>query len=248
MRPFQATVEDVTFNPNNSNVFASVGDDLLLLLWDSRQGTKPTHTVATEHTMDVNSVSWNPVHDHLLATGSSDKRVHLYDLRRLPNSNQKKGSGADNTVHQNVMRHNFTAHESTIIQVDWSPHGGHLISCADDGFLNVWDMARVPPKNPPLYTQERSAASSSGFEYSNGLGGDETRPRELMLRHAGHRGAVVGFAWNPHCPSGWTVASLSDESKAAGLSGGVLQVWRPNNLLYRPTRQVLKDVTRYMND
>ena len=39
------TVEDVAFHCQQAELFASVGDDLRLLLWDARAGTSPVTKV-----------------------------------------------------------------------------------------------------------------------------------------------------------------------------------------------------------
>ena len=74
-------VEDVCWHPSNPNVFASVGDDGKLLVWDSRKADPVERCAA--HTGQINSVGFNPFSDYLVATAASDKTVALFDIRKI---------------------------------------------------------------------------------------------------------------------------------------------------------------------
>lgn len=97
-------VEDVDWNKHQPTIFASVGDDSSLLLWDCRQGSASVlKTVTNAHTYgtsgssssgsssstgasqgcDVNCVSFNPFDEFTLATGGSDGSVKIWDTRNL---------------------------------------------------------------------------------------------------------------------------------------------------------------------
>jgi histone-binding protein RBBP4 len=75
-------VEDVAWHNMNPDIFASVGDDKNLMLWDLRDKKPIGQTVA--HTAEVNCVQFNPSEQYLLATGSADRTVVLHDTRFLP--------------------------------------------------------------------------------------------------------------------------------------------------------------------
>eukprot|EP00954_Amorphochlora_amoebiformis_P030035 1394026-Amorphochlora_amoeboformis.AAC.1 len=63
-------------------VFASCGRDKAIKIWDLREN-KEVHTVAKAHDGPINSLSFNPLGDYLLATCSDDKTVALWDTRNL---------------------------------------------------------------------------------------------------------------------------------------------------------------------
>jgi len=75
-------VEDVDWHPKEKNMFASVGDDCVVNLWDTRK-TKPTNSLKEAHGADINGISFNPAQEYLFATGSADKTVKLWDMRTL---------------------------------------------------------------------------------------------------------------------------------------------------------------------
>jgi histone-binding protein RBBP4 len=85
------TVEDVDWHPMDPKLIASVGDDKIINLWDVRAsasgggtgGVTPMHTMRDAHDSDINCVSFCPGNEHVFATGSADKTVALWDMRKL---------------------------------------------------------------------------------------------------------------------------------------------------------------------
>lgn len=65
---------------------ASGGDDMALRLWDVRDASSaatPASANTKVHTAGVTYVAWHPMRPHLLASGSYDEHVRLWDDRQL---------------------------------------------------------------------------------------------------------------------------------------------------------------------
>jgi len=123
-----AVVEDVAWHLLHESLFGSVADDHKLCIWDIRASAsnKPSHTVEA-HTAEVNCLSFNPYSEFILATGSADKTVALWDLRNLK-----------------LKLHSFESHKDEIFQVQWSPHNETILaSSGTDRRLHVWDLAKI---------------------------------------------------------------------------------------------------------
>jgi histone-binding protein RBBP4 len=75
-------VEDVDWHAKDPNLVASVGDDASIRLWDLREA-KATAVVEKAHDGDINCVAFNPRNEFILATGSADKTVGIWDVRNL---------------------------------------------------------------------------------------------------------------------------------------------------------------------
>jgi len=123
-----AVVEDVAWHLLHESLFGSVADDHKLCIWDIRAAAtnKPSHTVEA-HTAEVNCLSFNPYSEFILATGSADKTVALWDLRNLK-----------------LKLHSFESHKDEIFQVQWSPHNETILaSSGTDRRLHVWDLAKI---------------------------------------------------------------------------------------------------------
>eukprot|EP01041_Mallomonas_annulata_P012346 gene12346-25976_t len=133
-RGHRDVVEDVDWHKSYAHLFGSVGDDCQLLLWDARENNDiPTHQIEKAHPDDVNCLSFNPYNEFLLATGSSDNTVALWDLRNLK---QKL--------------HSFESHTGGVFQVQWSPFNETILgSCSADRRMMIWDLSRIGDEQNP---------------------------------------------------------------------------------------------------
>ncbi|KAG7673382.1 hypothetical protein KSW81_006595 [Nannochloris sp. 'desiccata'] len=99
-------VEDVAWHPRHESIFGSVVE---------------------AHAAEVNCLSFNPFNEFVVATGSADKTVALWDIRNL----SKK-------------LHLFDCHQEEVFQVGWSPHHETILaSSGADRRLMVWDLSRI---------------------------------------------------------------------------------------------------------
>ncbi|KAG0172844.1 Chromatin assembly complex, subunit 3 [Apophysomyces sp. BC1034] len=125
--------QDVAWHTKFESIFASVGDDARLMIWDARnRGEKPIHNIHA-HDAEVNCVSFCPGSEWVLATGSGDKTAALWDLRNL-----------------NVKLHTLQAHQSEILQLSWSPHHEAVLATAShDRRILVWDLSKIGDEQSP---------------------------------------------------------------------------------------------------
>jgi histone-binding protein RBBP4 len=77
-------VEDVAWHLKDENLFGSAGDDCKLMMWDLRTN-KPGQSIVA-HQKEVNSLSFNPFNEWILASASGDATIKLFDLRKLSRS------------------------------------------------------------------------------------------------------------------------------------------------------------------
>lgn len=104
------------------------------MIWDTRSNntSKPSHPVDA-HTAEVNCLSLNPYSEFILATGSADKTVALWDLRNLK----------------------LKLHSFDYIRVKYSgfsglPHNETILaSSGTDRRLNVWDLSKIREGQSP---------------------------------------------------------------------------------------------------
>jgi histone-binding protein RBBP4 len=124
-----SVVEDVSWHSFNENCFASVGDDQQICIWDaSATSDRPMQVVSGAHQQEINCVAFAPANEFLLATGSADRTVAIWDLRKL-------------TV---GPLHSCEGHQDEVLQLQWSPHDESVLaSSGADRRLNVWDLTRI---------------------------------------------------------------------------------------------------------
>ncbi|XP_045440863.1 histone-binding protein RBBP4 isoform X5 [Pipistrellus kuhlii] len=126
-----AVVEDVSWHLLHESLFGSVADDQKLMIWDTRSNntSKPSHSVDA-HTAEVNCLSFNPYSEFILATGSADKTVALWDLRNLK-----------------LKLHSFESHKDEIFQVREAKAALTVwLSCYSVGPPSKGSLVRSLPK------------------------------------------------------------------------------------------------------
>ncbi len=126
-------VNDVCWNRQQPEVFASVGEDKRILLWDTRkESKKPTHQVEA-HFGEILSVDFNPFNEYLLATASADKTVAIWDLRNL-----------------HAKQCSLKQHQDEVSAVSWAPFNEALLaSASQDRRVLVWDLSRLGKEQTP---------------------------------------------------------------------------------------------------
>ncbi|XP_052243676.1 histone-binding protein RBBP4 isoform X1 [Dreissena polymorpha] len=199
-----SVVEDVAWHLLHESLFGSVADDQKLMIWDTRSNntSKPSHTVDA-HTAEVNCLSFNPYSEFILATGSADKTVALWDLRNLKLKLHSFESHKDEIFQVQWSPHNSLSFGLITCQVQWSPHNETILaSSGTDRRLHVWDLSKIG--------EEQSAEDA------------EDGPPELLFIHGGHTAKISDFTWNPNEP--WVICSVSEDN--------IMQVWQMAENIY----------------
>lgn len=118
------------WHPTQANFFGSVSDDSYLNIHDIRQDNRDKATHATvAHKEAVNCLAFNPINEYILATGSSDSTVALWDMRNLK-----------------ARIHTLEGHKegSSVQTINWHPTEETILaSAADDRRLLLWDLSKI---------------------------------------------------------------------------------------------------------
>ncbi|KAI0050615.1 histone acetyltransferase type B subunit 2 [Auriscalpium vulgare] len=126
-----SVVGDVDWHANHENVFASVGDDKMLKIWDTRQ--KNSTSSVQVHEQEIFAVAFSPENENVLVTGSADKTIWLHDIKRL-----------------GKPLHVFTAHTDEVLHLAWSPHNKTVFASASgDRRIGVWDLSHIGEEQTP---------------------------------------------------------------------------------------------------
>lgn len=111
------------------------GKECKITLCDVQTGSS-THTLSS-HRLPVMSLAWSPKDEYLLASGSHDNRVILWDIRKatgpLVDLDQHNGSAKGNVASM------VTAHNGHVNGLCFSSDGLHLLSFGTDNRLRLWD-------------------------------------------------------------------------------------------------------------
>nr|OQO31555.1 hypothetical protein B0A51_01397 [Rachicladosporium sp. CCFEE 5018] len=126
-----ATVNDLQYHPiYGQNLFGSVSDDQSLQIMDLRRAdnNKPVIAFPNAHPDAINTLSFHPTMDKLVATAGADKTIAIFDLR-FPK-------------HGRI--HTLAGHKDSITKISWHPTDSAILaSAADDRRIIFWDISRA---------------------------------------------------------------------------------------------------------
>ena len=92
----------------------------------ARRYDKAKHSIDA-HSKEINCVAFNPFSEHILATGSADKTVALWDMRSLKSK-----------------LHSFEGHTEEVYQIGWSPFNETILaSASSDRRVMMWDLSKI---------------------------------------------------------------------------------------------------------
>ena len=128
-------VNDVQFHPKHPDIIGTVSDDLTLQFVDTRiEGNNGVAVKAEDaHSDAINALSFNPVSEFILATGSADRSIGIWDMR-----NPK------------IKLHACIGHQDSVTSLEWHPFEQSILgSSSYDRRLIFWDLSKVGEEQTP---------------------------------------------------------------------------------------------------
>lgn len=177
-----ASVEDLQWSPNETNIMASCSVDRSICIWDVRTKSAPAMIVPDAHASDVNVISWNKIEKAFIVSGGDDGTVKVWDLRHLrPNSSSAAAVRPLAT---------FKHHAAPITSVEWHPTDGTVFAASsDDNQITLWDLSVEADDQDAEVDQ----VMTEDDEAVNKL------PPQLLFIHQGQK-EVKELHWHPQLP------------------------------------------------
>ena len=142
LRPHSLTTRDVDFNPNKPYHIATGGDDCQIKFWDIRNYGSPLVT-RRDHTHWIWGVQFNPNHDQLVVSCSSDSNVSLARLTSIasdpiPIIDEELQDTAIKPLQPDELIVTYDVHEDSVYKVQWSSANSWVFaSLSYDGRLAI---------------------------------------------------------------------------------------------------------------
>lgn len=101
----------------------------------------------------VLSLAWSPRHEHVLASGTLDGAVRIWDVRRASSLIglldqedslgilRRRGDVNGNHISERGVRLSAKAHSGPVNGLTWTDDGAYIISAGHDRRIRVWDSA-----------------------------------------------------------------------------------------------------------
>ncbi|KAM4690615.1 WD repeat-containing protein 89 [Rhinophrynus dorsalis] len=212
-----------------------VEDDAFLVFWDARYNSQikcsskdPLGVYSESHNDDITQVRFHPTNPSLVASGSTDGLVNVFDI-----SKDNEDDALNATCNS----------DSSVSFLGWAGQDYNQIYCLthDEGFC-WWDLAQMNTDEPITLSKVqdmREELGTSTIDYLIGgvyhekvntlflAGGTHTgninllkcgtgKLKHISTLHGGHSATVRSFYWN-----------LEDQSMLTGGEDAQLLLWKP---------------------
>jgi ribosome assembly protein RRB1 len=124
------SIEDLQWSPTEATVFGSAECGGVVRIFDTRAPGRPMISHQIHDNVDVNVLSWNPLVSNLLATGSDDGVLSVWDLRKF-----------NTTTDALEPLARFTPHKSSLNSVEWHPTDESMLAVTDDAGAYIYDLS-----------------------------------------------------------------------------------------------------------
>lgn len=134
----EGAINTIAFSKHSANLFAIGLEDSTIELLDIRNPGHKLHTIMG-HSESISCLEWDPHNDGILASGSQDRRVILWDIKRI--GEEQTQEDEDDGAPELFMMH--AGHTAGVTDLSFNAKIPFtLASCADDNIIHLWKIAR----------------------------------------------------------------------------------------------------------
>mmetsp|Transcript_12787 Transcript_12787/g.28106 ORF Transcript_12787/g.28106 Transcript_12787/m.28106 type:complete len:536 (+) Transcript_12787:65-1672(+) len=179
------SIEDLQWSPTESTVFASAECGGYIRVFDIRAPHRSMLNIKVHaNGSDVNVLSWNALVTNLLASGSDDGVLSVWDLRQFSGSAPAP-----------LAR--FTPHQTPITSVEWHPTDESMVALTDARGAYIYDLS----------VEEDDVQQAANQNKNN----DPQLPPQLLFVHSGSE-QFKEVHWHPQISSCLMTTALSGYS------------------------------------
>lgn len=129
-----SAINTLAFSPFSEYLYALGLSNSNIELFDLRNPGTTLHTIMG-HSDSITCLDWSPHADSLLASGSADRRVLLWDISKI-GMEQVQEDDEDGSPELFMMH---AGHTAPVTDLSWNPEVKYLIgTVAEDNIVNLW--------------------------------------------------------------------------------------------------------------
>lgn len=116
------------YHPVHAQWIGTVSDDLTWQVIDMRMaGYQKALYKKEAHTDAINCLAFHPKFESILATGSADKTIALWDLRNF-----------------DTKIHSYEGHRDPVVNLEWHPQDDAILASSSyDRRICMWDASKI---------------------------------------------------------------------------------------------------------
>ncbi|ANB11486.1 Hat2p [Sugiyamaella lignohabitans] len=189
-------VNRARYQPQSPNIVATASVSGDIYIYDIQNPTDQTPRTLKHHTENGYGLTWNPVRAGLLATGSDDSTVAIWDTNK------------EGEIRPSIV---YSHHTDIVNDVDWHREGNLLGSVSDDKSLLIYDT-RDSSNQPHLSVKEAHSEAVNSLAFSPfsrnmlaTVSADQTvalwdmrNLSKTLHSLIGHNQSVTSVKWSPH--------------------------------------------------
>ncbi|KAG7717218.1 hypothetical protein KL933_003423 [Ogataea haglerorum] len=133
------------FSRFSKYLFSAGGEDGNVYLYDLRDVSKPLH-IMMGHTKSITNLEWDPFHENIVGSSSSDRRIILWDINKI--GKEQLQDEMEDGVPELLMMHG--GHTGGINDFQFSEEIPWTVaSCADDNIVHLWKVNKKVVEEEP---------------------------------------------------------------------------------------------------
>lgn len=134
-------IYNAQFSPHSPSQIISCNGLSHLQVWDIRSPHPLQMDFISHGGLETLTCDWNKYRPHIVASGSTDKSIRIWDLRMINNINQPASHSPLPAFHTRgpTPLNELLGHQFAIRKLQWSPHNSQeLLSTSYDMTARVW--------------------------------------------------------------------------------------------------------------